>query len=135
MERRMTRTSLVRELWGGEGRGEPWGGEGRGREGKGKRATKKCQRPENDAERRHPLTLRGDTGCDQLTPCPGAISPPIPVGPCVPPAPSPLLATHTDILGAIMKAILGGKMLNTKHSAQMHAIFKTHQDKIDKALK
>jgi hypothetical protein len=34
-----------------------------------------------------------------------------------------------------MKAILGGKMLNTKHSAQMHAIFKTHQDKIDKALK
>ena len=40
-----------------------------------------------------------------------------------------------DILGAIMKAILGGKMLNTKHSSQMHNIFKTHQDQIDKAIK
>lgn len=40
-----------------------------------------------------------------------------------------------DILGAIMKAILGGKMLNTKHSSQMHSIFKTHQDQIDKAIK
>lgn len=40
-----------------------------------------------------------------------------------------------DILGAIMKAILGGKMLTTKHASQMHAILKSHQDTIDKAIK
>ena len=34
-----------------------------------------------------------------------------------------------------MRAVLGGKLLNTKHSAQMHSIFKEHQDKIDKAIK
>jgi hypothetical protein len=46
-----------------------------------------------------------------------------------------LLVLRADILGAIMKAILGGKMLNTKHASQMHAILKSHQDAIDKAIK
>lgn len=34
-----------------------------------------------------------------------------------------------------MKAILGGKMLNTKHASQMHTILKSHQDTIDEAIK
>jgi len=44
-------------------------------------------------------------------------------------------APLVDILGAIMKAILGGKMLNTKHSSQMHTILQSHQEQIDKAIK
>lgn len=44
-------------------------------------------------------------------------------------------ALRTDILGAIMKAILGGKMLSTKHSRQMHEIFNTHLDTIDTSIK